>query len=115
MKSCVLIVPASLHTAANQLGEIMGWGPNSYSVPLSADGTEPATHYGLHTWVTSEFETMMAGAAQGQMPQPLADGGYPLETFLAIMGSLIASIRDSMDGHWDDILTANGLVRVEAT
>jgi hypothetical protein len=80
MKSCVLIVPLAYHAAANQLAELMGWGPNSYSVPLSADGSEPATHYGLHAWVTPEFEAMIAGTGQGEMPEALVQAGYPLAT-----------------------------------
>jgi hypothetical protein len=112
MKSCVLIVPLAYHAAANQLAELMGWGPNSYSVPLSASG--PATHYGLHAWVTPEFEAMIAGAGQGEMPEALVQAGYPLATFLGIMGSLISSIRDSIDGHWQEVLDANGLEMVQA-
>lgn len=112
MKSCVLITPSPNRDAANQLAELMGWGPGSYSVPLSADGTDPATHYGLHAWVQPSFEAMLVGAAEGTMPEALAQAGYPEAVFLALMGSLIASTRDSMEGHWQDVVTANGLQAV---
>lgn len=112
MKSCVLITPVANRDAANQLAELMGWGPGSYSVPLSADGTEPATHFGLHAWVQPEFEALLSGAAEGIMPEGLAQAGYPEAVFLGIMASLITSLRDDMTGHWQDVLTTSGLQTV---
>lgn len=112
MKSAVLIIPLANRDAANQLAQLMGWGLNNYSVPLSADGTEPATHFGLHAWVTPEFEAMMTGAGQGEMPEALEQAGYPKSVFLGIMEALIASTRESMEGHWQDVLTQNGLMPV---
>ncbi len=42
MRSCVLLLPLDQVATGNAVGEAMGWGPTSYSVPLSADGSEPA-------------------------------------------------------------------------
>lgn len=109
MISCVLIIPANLRDSANQLSVFMDWGPNSYSVPLSGDGSEPATHYGLHSWVTEAFEPMLAGP----MPTELADGGYPEASYNAIIGSLISSFRDDNTGHFEAVLADNGLFTVQ--
>lgn len=114
MLSVVLIIPADLRDKADQLAELMGWGPNSYSVPLSADGTEPATHYGLHTWAAQSFVDMLTGAQGGVMPPELVDAGYAEADFLAVMGGLIHSVRDSMDEHFADVCGEAGLVVVGA-
>lgn len=112
MLSCVLIIPAALQIKANALAVLMGWGPSSYSVPLSATGAEPATHYGLHTWATPEFVGMLQGASQGQMPAELVEAGYPPSDFAAVIGGLIASVRPDLGGHFTAVLAANGLVLV---
>ena len=103
MLSAVLIIPAALREKANALAEAMGWGPNNYSVPLSVGGTDPATHYGLHSWVGPEFVDLLAAADRGQMPAPLAAAGYPSDHFAAVVGTLNASILESSDGHFADV------------
>lgn len=105
MKSLVLILPASLQEKGNALGEALGHGPASYSVPLSADGSEPATHYGLHTWAADTFLDMLETAGEG-MPEGL---DYPAQDFAAVVGSLIASVRDDVSGHFAEVIGAEGL------
>lgn len=51
----VAVVPAAYRDSANALSEGQGWGPGVYSVELSETAKEPATHYGLSTYVTSAF------------------------------------------------------------
>lgn len=111
--SCVLIIPATLQEKANTLAIYMGWGPNNYSVPLSSTGTLPASHYGLHTWATETFMSMMNAAGQGQMPQELVDAGYPPEDFSAVLGSLIVSMQSDSEGHFLESCVANNLTRIE--
>ncbi|MBD3761484.1 hypothetical protein [Rhizorhabdus sp.] len=84
MQSCVAITLASLRDEFNERAEEAGRGPNNYSVPLSPTGAEPATHYGLHSWI--------------------ADDANPEE----IEGRII-SVRASMTGHFADICAENGL------
>lgn len=82
----VLVIPASLRDKANALGEAMGWGPNNYSVPLSASGSEPATHWSLNLAEAGpEFLAMLEGAGQGHMPDGL---DFPPADFAAVMGGL---------------------------
>ena len=59
MQSAVMIVPAAGLAAANALGESMGWGSNNYSVPLSASGALPATHWGCRADVSDGFFTLL--------------------------------------------------------
>lgn len=45
MTSAVLIVPAAVVAAAEAFGQSQGWGPDNFTVPLSADGGATVTHY----------------------------------------------------------------------
>ncbi|MFN3991242.1 MAG: hypothetical protein ACK4IS_13400 [Erythrobacter sp.] len=103
MLSVVLIVPADLRDDANKLAELLGHGPNNYSVPLSADGAEPATHYGLHTWAEQSFIELLA--ADG-MPKGL-------EQFAPVKDAVLVSVRDEMGSHFWDVLNDKGLAVME--
>lgn len=66
--SVVLIVPATLREKANLLACALGHDQmpgNTFAVPLSADGADPASHYGCHTWAQESFVQMFQAAAQG--------------------------------------------------
>ncbi len=112
MQSCVLIIPVALHAKANALGVAMGWGPGNFSVALSATGAEPATYFGLHSWVEPRFVLILQSASAGIMPQSLIDAGYPEADFDAVTGSLMASIRPDNTGHFDEICDAEGLAKI---
>lgn len=50
--SIVMIVPANLKDVANRLSCALGHdvlSGNTFSMPLSSDGSEPATHFGYWT------------------------------------------------------------------
>ena len=109
MLSTVLILPLDQVATGNAVAEAMGWGPNNYSVALSADGSEPATHWGLHAWAGNEFEQMVG---TGYYPPELA-GDVDEATFAAMIGALIYSFRDDYTGHFATIIAENGLQIVE--
>jgi hypothetical protein len=107
----VLIIPADLKDKANALGAAMGWGPESYSVPLSPDGADPATYHGLNLAEAGDaFLAMLAAAGNGEMPQELIDGGYPPQDFAAVMAGLI--VRAGVP--FDTALGDAGLARIAA-
>ena len=108
MLSCVLILPDAQLATGNAVSEAMGWGSPAYTVPLSADGSEPATHWGLHTWAEPSFVAMLQAAETGAMPQELADGGFPPTAFQAVIASLIASVQDDVTQHFARALETNG-------
>lgn len=66
MHSAVLIIPETLLTKANKLGEAMGWGPNNYTIPLK--DINDATHYGLRADVQPSFLELLQNAASGVLP-----------------------------------------------
>ena len=100
MTSAVLILPAAYRDAGNAFGVAQGWGEDNFSVPLSATGLEPATHYGCRADVTEGFLAMMAD------PPPEA---VPL---LAVM---VSSFEDNVQpyDHWIATLAEKNLTRVE--
>ena len=110
MLSCVLLLPLAQVATGNAVGEAMGWGPASYSVPLSADGSEPATYYGLHAWVTEDFQTLIE---TGAYPPQLADAGITEAAYMAMLGALVWSFWPDCMGHFDAVCAENGLKIVE--
>ena len=109
MLSCVLLLPLAQVATGNAVGEAMGWGPASYSVPLSADGSEPATHYGLHAWVTEDFQTLIE---TGAYPPQLADAGISQDDYDAMMAVLISSFWADYVDHFASVCADNNLVVV---
>jgi hypothetical protein len=109
--SCVLILPANQVAIGNAVGEAMGWGPDNYSVALSADGSEPATHWGLHAWAADSFQTLVES---GIYPPELAEAGISEADYDAMMAVLIFSFQADITGHFDAVCEANGLQMVEA-
>lgn len=105
--SATLLIPTAHRAAANLLGEQLGMGPTNFSVALSTDGTEPATHYGCRTWCDDAFVGMLVNAREGIWP----DGVDPVPNVLT---ALVVDIRPDAerDGHFDSVLTAEGLQRV---
>lgn len=96
MTSAVLIVPDADRNAANALGESMGWGPNNYSVALSADGAEPATHWGCRADVSQTFLDLMANPPAEAAP---------------VLAVLISDFSDGLHAyeHWVSVLEDNNL------
>jgi len=100
MTSAVLILPAAYRDAGNAFGVAQGWGDGNFSVPLSATGLEPATHYGCRPDVQSGFFDLMADP--------------PVEA-LPLLSAMISSFEDNVQpyDHWIATLAENGLTRVE--
>jgi hypothetical protein len=102
MTSAVLILPAAYRDAGNAFGVAQGWGEDNFSVPLSADGAEPATHYGCRPDVQPGFFDLMA--------EP------PVEA-IPLLQAMISSFEDNIQpyDHWIATLEANNLKRVESS
>ena len=109
--SVVLLIPAAVQAAANQVAEGLGHGPSNFSVPLSADGSEPATWFGCRTQAQQSFIDMLTAAGQGQLPE--IEGMTPQEVG-AVLVQLQADVSTSEDGytHFQRVLTEKGLQRV---
>lgn len=100
MTSAVLILPDAYRAAGNAFGVAQGWGEDNFSVPLSADGLEPATHYGCRAEVDQVFIESV------ENPTPEA---------APLVSVMIYSFADGVQpyDHWIATLAENGLMRVE--
>jgi len=125
--SIVIIVPAELREKANRLTCALGYDNSpvpgrTFSIPLSADGVEPATHYGCRTPAKTDFVDIVAAAGNGVLPDWLDLEAYGLTEqdvagILAINEDgrpvMIMDVRDAvaMVGHFEDVTAAYGFLR----
>lgn len=108
----VVIVPAASKAIAEDAArQINSTGPDyegdAFTVALSADGTEPATHYGLYTSATDAMIAAMGMA----LPQ-IAGAQYWRHD---LIGALAASNVTDATGQpwgWDESLAEAGLAVV---
>lgn len=77
MPSAVLILPADLKSLGDAVGNAMGLGPNSYTIPLSNNGVD-ITHWGLRTDVSDQFVQWITGVD----PLPLAEAQFVLNLII---------------------------------
>lgn len=119
--SVVMLMPDALRDKANRLGCALGHDAsplpgNTFLRGLSADGSEPATHWGCHTWADQSFLGVLGAAQQGALP-PVAWGDFGLTS--QDVADVVAALIVSVDGiaanpraHWATALAANELVPV---
>lgn len=91
MSSLVAICPAALVDAANAWCAEMGFGSPSFTVPLSADGSEPATHYGLRADVSTNGQALIEANVPPELASVTRDYSetlWGLEHFEAVCGGL---------------------------
>ncbi|PJK29973.1 hypothetical protein [Minwuia thermotolerans] len=113
--SVSLAVPAAAQDDANALAVALGWDVwpgRTFSVPLSADGAAPASHYGCHTWATQGFLDTLSAAQGGALP-PVDWSEYELTEVR--VGEVVAALLDHVqtgDVGFDTFLADSGLQRV---
>jgi hypothetical protein len=101
MQSAILIIPVALLSQANAVGAAMAWGPESYTIPLSDDGST-VTHWGLRADVDEQFARWITGL--DPLPDPSAQ---------PVVDALIAdfSTSDWGEAHLLRVLEENGFVK----
>lgn len=109
MHSAVLILPMALKEAGDQIGAAMGWGPESYTIPLAADGASEATYIGLRADVQPSFIQMIEDAKSGQYPIMV-----PENILQPVIEALIVDFSQSLWGaeHFDSVCIDHGLMRL---
>lgn len=77
-RSVVAVVVAAAQAGNNAIWEAMDRGPGTFSVPLSANGQEPATHYLMHDGsATDEDAIAWQAMTDGTLPT-LTMWGQPI-------------------------------------
>jgi hypothetical protein len=113
--SVVLLLPATLQDKGNRLACALGYDElpgKTFIAPASADGVEPATHYGCHTWAQQSFVDTLNAAAQGQLPAvDWAAYGLTEPDMQGVVASLVVSVRVGGEPyqHWTETLAGHGL------
>jgi hypothetical protein len=107
VNSVVLICPQTHKAALNGLGESLGYGPDTFTRPLSADGAAPATHSGTHVWAQPDgaFMALVTEVLAGRTPQGLEAFATPL----AAVAARVESGTGAAAANWDAALIAAGL------
>lgn len=112
-----LMVPDALREKGNLLACALGHDSlpgNTFSVGLSADGSEPATHWACHTWVQLSFVETLAGAGQGQLPSiPWNEFGLTEPEVWSIFTAMKSSTPSSSPLDFDSWIDSFNLKRVQ--
>jgi hypothetical protein len=137
-KSIVLVVTAGARNAAHALATALGHQPAdgiTYGIPLSPTGAEPATHFATHTWAQASFVAQLLAvgavtseqaAAVGVLPADAAAAGAALTAAgidMSVVATVVAGLTASArpygaqepSAHFDEVLGAMGLQRIEET
>jgi hypothetical protein len=109
MFSCVLILPIAYTDSGNSMAEILGYGPNNFSVLLSTTGTEPASHAGLHSWITQSFIDLLDNPT---IPEILLNEGFTQEKYTDLQENLIKSYWVDYVDHFNTIIEKNNLITI---
>lgn len=117
--SIVMIVPADLRETANRLACALGHDVmpgNTFSAPLSTDGSEPATHYGCRTVAKQEFVDLLTAADGGTLPDDIAWGDFGLsaEDVPPVLAALITDVHPAAEagGHFGTAIVQHNLLHV---
>lgn len=94
-------------TLGNAFGVAMGWGPNNFSVRLEKP-SDSSEWWGLMGWFDAADVAMIESTDRSTRLQE-ADPEFSEANFDDFKSVLICSVRDDATGHFQDILTANGL------
>lgn len=106
--SIVLLCQAADQTDSNVIGEALGYGPSTFSLPAGPEGATEPTHYFNHSYGAQAFVDLVHALGEGTPPE-----GLP-EELLPALSRMVISIRDGGDpvAHTDEVLVANNLVRL---
>lgn len=107
MTHAILIAPKAFQAAANSLGEALGHGPDTYSVPLYT-GTD-ISHYAGCTPVSDLFVSQVTGAMAGELPDSLSE--YSIEQVQGLISQLIIDFSNDVEGsqHFEQVLAEHSL------
>lgn len=98
--SIVLLCKAADQADSNVIGEALGYGPDTFSLPAGPEGATEPTHYYNHSYGAQAFVDMVTALGGGTPPE-----GLPPE-LLGPLSRMIISVRDGGDPvqHVADVL-----------
>ena len=109
--SVVIIVPASNKAVSNYIAEKLGFGPNTFTVELSANGQSPATHYGCRSQARQSFIDIINQANEGIFP--LVEGMTPEEVAATYSTWIVSTlVTDNGYEHFNNVVAGSDLQRI---
>lgn len=110
--SCVLILPYDCQYVGNQFSQALGYGNNTFKVPLIDNQSYFITHYGSHSWVTQSFLDILNVAKQGFLPEILLLKGFTVPQCVDLMSQMVISAKKDIEPveHFSEVLTQHGLM-----
>ncbi len=111
MRSLVVVAPVSVWPSLRQYNNLLGVEPGD-GVPVSSDGTEPATHLALHTWASDAYIAIAKGDVAANVP------GTSQDDVDALLATLTVSTQEDAGGktksaHFNHVLSALSLQSIE--
>lgn len=106
--SLVVVASEALWPTVRALNNALGYEAGE-GVPLSADGQEPATHRGLHTWARPDFVALATGQVTPDIP------GYTPEQIAGLLAQLTVSVDANgltSRPHFDHVLSTMSLTEI---
>jgi hypothetical protein len=115
----VVVADANLADANSALAAYYGDDPGSQniSVPLSASGQAPATHWGSHIWLSPTRATDIKDWPSGVLPQPASEWenhGLDATSALAAGASFIVSVMAATDQNFQNLPVTNFMATISA-
>lgn len=111
-----MLLPVALQSKGNLLACALGHDQlpgQTFSVPVSSDGSEPITHYTVVSPVQQSFIDMLVGAKSGILPDiPWEDFGLSEEDVLEVISNLQVSEPSEDRLNLDEWLDSLDLKRI---
>lgn len=106
--SIVLLCQSDDQADSNAIAELLKYGPDTFSLPAGPEGATEPTHYFNHSFGAQAFVDMVTALGEGNPPENM-----PAE-LLPALSRMVIDITDGGDSvaHTDEVLSANGLVRI---
>lgn len=106
--SIVFICKKEDQDNSNLIAEVLGYGPNTFSLPCGPEGSTEPTHYFNHSFGAQAFVDMVTNLSNGNPPE-----GLPTE-LLPALSNMIIDITNGGDpiSHTDEVLQNNNLVKL---
>ncbi len=108
--SVVLLIPAASQAAGNQIAAGIGHGPGSFSVPLSENGSEPATWYGCRGQAQQSFIDLLTAMGEGNLPE--IEGMTPMEVGMTLMQLQSDVAMEDGYAHFERVIAEKGFMRI---
>lgn len=113
----VLIIPTATRANADKVAYALGYGSTNFSIPLFANGTGDASHFGCISKSQDGDLAILQGAGDGQLPDvDWTEFDLTEADVWVVFGSLLADVKSTPTDRIEQLDTfaaENNLVRIK--